>query len=155
MMNNSHVENFTRKELADIYDELLLFYENNKGLSTVNFSTRSKCFKSMKVDIGLDFHELKKIENLNVSSNSTSFIWFVNSKSNQIKSTLYHLRNSAAHAHIKKIKSGRSSFYEIDHVFRNETKFKCRMKTTDFWHFVDVAKSSTVAPKKQENGAPQ
>lgn len=154
-MNSPHAESFTSKELADIYDKLILFYENNEGLSTFNFSTRSKCFRNMKVDIGLDFQERKKIESLNSSSHLTNFIWFFNSKSNQIKSILYYLRNSAAHAHIKKIKYGRSSFYEIEHIYRKETKLKCRMKTTDFWHFVDVAKSSTIAPKKQENGASQ
>ena len=150
-MVNVNKEKFTRAELADMYEKIILFYEVTNGLQNISLSTRAKGYRKLKDEMKL---EVKRFENLHelvaaelpLFDFSHNFIWFYDKNNNSLKSIFYFLRNSAAHAHIKRCKS-HQWWYHIEHRYNEKVKFVCSMKKPDFWRFVAEAKKFKTSNK--------
>lgn len=149
-MANANRYAFSRKELADIYEKLVLSHELAGGYESVKFNSRNKKFRKLVKDIELDFKRFKTINELNKvlqhekqkpEAMTKNICWFLDSQQNSIKSVLKLLRNSAAHAHIMRTKTN-VIWYSMEHQYRKQTKFRLQMKATDFWKFVEQAKNS-------------
>ncbi|ALS33272.1 hypothetical protein PTRA_a2155 [Pseudoalteromonas translucida KMM 520] len=139
---NCNPQHFTRKELADFYERLILLWENGDLLNQ-RFNIRSsKAYKRLKEQYAFDLipHgnlDLIKAEfytfDLNLNIESKNVIHFHNAKNNILKSYFYHIRNVAGHADIKKVKFGKINWYVFEHRFSNQIKLFGLFKAADFW----------------------
>lgn len=144
-MPNSNPSKLTRAELADIYEKLVLYYEQRQGLTSELLSTQVKGYRKLKDELRVQiqpFHTEKELAEVTLptADNKQNLIWFHNAKGNILKSIFYHLRNSAAHADILR-SPGNPIWYHIEHRYKDQLKLSCHMKKTDFWRFVDTAKN--------------
>lgn len=144
-MPNSNSSKLTRAELADIYEKLVLYYEQHQSLTSELLSTQMKGYRKLKDELSLQiqpFHTEKELAEvtLPVTDNKQNLVWFYNAKGNILKSIFYHLRNAAAHADIERV-AGNPIWYHIEHRHKGQLKLFCQMKKTDFWSFVDAAKN--------------
>jgi hypothetical protein len=138
---NVNPNKFTRKEMADFYEKIVLLWENGDLLNKKFDVRKGKEFRRIKKKYGLTIQCLateKDVQNeyLSYSLQShlkTNFICFHNTKKNLLKSYFYNLRNIAAHADIVKQKIAKTSWYLIDHKYK--TKIKCfgLIKCSDYW----------------------
>ena len=155
-MPNTNPQKFERAELADFYEKLVLFYENSNGLERISLSTRAKGYRKLVDTLQLElvrFETEKMLEEATLppADCGRNVIFFHDCKSNSLKSIFYLLRNSAAHAHIRKEKSGQI-WYLIEHRYKKKIKLVCYMKRADFWHFVDEGKKMK-APANAEKAS--
>ncbi|CAI2456815.1 Uncharacterised protein [Serratia proteamaculans] len=144
-MSNSNPSKLTRAELADIYEKLVLYYEQHQGLTSELLSTQVRGYRKLKDELSLQiqpFHTEKELAEVTLpaTDNKQNLVWFYNAKGNILKSVFYHLRNAAAHADIERVE-GNPTWYHIEHRHRSQLKLSCQMKKTDFWCFVDAAKN--------------
>lgn len=152
-MTNTNPNKFTRAEMADFYEKLMLYYENKNGLTDEPLSTRAKGYRKLINTMNLTVVRFEKEKELTdailpeVDFNK-SFLWFHDAKSNTLKSLFYLLRNSAAHAHIQRIKHKQLLWYRIEHRYKGKLKLFGCMKKTDFWRFVDEGKNMRISSKK-------
>ena len=147
-MSNANTQGFTRKELADFYEKVILYGELMKDDSSWSLTTRSKLFRKLTTELELDIKRFTKAKEfddyLQARKNAdheskANFIWFHDMKGNSLKSILVALRNAAAHADIKRKKNG-YVWYSIDHKLKGKKKIICQIKKKDFWEFVGSAK---------------
>ena len=91
---------FTRKELADFYEKLVLLWENG-DLINKKFDVRAgKDFKRIKSTHGLTIKCLDKVSDVSLEkqiydqsiTNNVNYICFHNIKKNLLKSYFYQLR---------------------------------------------------------------
>lgn len=155
-MPNTNPQKFDRAELADFYEKLVLYYENSNGLEKIALSTRPKGYRKLVEALKLEmvrFETEKMLEEATLPSAdcSRNLIFFHDCKKNSLKSIFYLLRNSAAHAHIRKEKSGQI-WYLIEHRYKKQLKLVCYMKKADFWRFVDEGKKMK-APAKDKKAS--
>ena len=139
---NCNPQQFTRKELADFYERLILLWENGDLLNQ-HFNIRSsKAYRRLKEEYAFELipHanlELAKVEfesfDLSLTAESKNILHFHNAKSNVLKSYFYHIRNVAGHADIKKIKFRNVNWYVFEHRFSNQVKLFGMFKASDFW----------------------
>ena len=145
-MTNSNPSKFTNKELADCYSELILYFENNTGLSHEKLSTRVKGYRRLCDELRLRINScstLNEMQNLQLTHPiyQSSQIHFLDVKNNHLKSIFYHLRNAATHAHIKRTtRNGNQVWYLIEHKYKSQIKMIAQIKKPDFWEFVSKAK---------------
>lgn len=152
-------EQLAKDELADIYSKLILFYETEIKDSSVTADARKRIFKDVKVKHSIDFKSFENVTLLashsseHVELENKSILWFFNKNHNHILSILYHFRNAAAHADIKRVKIKREVWFDFNHKYNNQLKLKCRMKKKDFWEFIEEAKKCTkpATEKRTEN----
>lgn len=148
-MTNANPQGFSKSELADFYEQIILYHEVTGGLQGIKFSVRSKSFRKLLAEIELEFKRFSTLPELSkhiteqggAKPYTKSFCWFHDSENNSLKSVLKLLRNSAAHAHIKRVKRSQI-WYSITHKYKNTTKLVIEMKKTDFWRFIEQAKKS-------------
>lgn len=157
MMPNINPQKFDRAELADFYEKLVLYYENSNGLEKIALSTRAKGYRKLVGALKLEmvrFETEKMLEEATLPSAdcSRNLIFFHDCKKNSLKSIFYLLRNSAAHAHIRKAKSGQI-WYLIEHRYKKQLKLVCYMKKADFWCFVDESKNMKASTKSKVSAA--
>lgn len=155
-MSNVNTQGFTRKELADFYEKVILYGELMKDDSSWSLTTRSKQFRKLKIELDLDikrfattkeFHDyLQTTKNFDRESKA-NFIWFYDTQSNSLKSILVAFRNAAAHADIKRKKNGQI-WYSIDHKLYGKQKITSQMRMSDFWKFLESAKKCKTAKIK-------
>ncbi|HGH4747968.1 TPA: hypothetical protein ACJIXE_001817 [Serratia marcescens] len=157
-MPNSNPSKLTRAELADIYEKLVLYYEQHQGLTSELLSTQVKGYRKLKSGLSLQIQPFSTerelaTSTLPIADNKQNLIWFHNAKGNILKSIFYHLRNAVAHADIERIE-GKPIWYRIEHRYKNQLKLICQMKKTDFWCFVDAAKNlkKTKSSSKTKTG---
>jgi hypothetical protein len=144
-MPNSNPSKLTRAELADIYEKLVLYYEQHQGLASEPLSAQVKGYRKLKDELSLQIQPFSTEKELATSTlpaadNKQNMIWFHNAKDSILKSIFYHLRNAAAHADIERV-AGNPTWYHIEHRHKGQLKLFCQMKKTDFWSFVDAAKN--------------
>ncbi len=144
-MPNSNPCKLTRAELADIYEKLVLYYEQHQGLASEHLSAKVKGYRKLKDELSLQIRSFSTEKELAEAilptvDNKQNLIWFHNAKGNILKSIFYHLRNAAAHADIERME-GNPICYHIEHHYKKQLKLVCQMKKNDFWHFVDGAKN--------------
>lgn len=142
-MINANPKKFTRKELADIYEKIILLYEQTDGLQGRKLTVRTKAYKKLIKELDLTvqrFDKQEKFQNaiLPQADFSQNIIWFYDAKQNSLRSIYYYLRNAAAHADIRRVRSDQI-WYIIEHRHKSKLNFVCYMKSTDFWTFVDKA----------------
>lgn len=145
-MVNTNIHKFSQKELADIYEKIILLYEQTNGLQGRKLSVRAKPYRKLIKILELQVQRFKKQEDLQKAilpddDFGQNLIWFYDKQNNSLKSIYYHLRNSAAHADIRRVKSNQL-WYLIEHRYQHKLNFVCYMKKTDFWKFVDNAKNN-------------
>lgn len=150
-MPNANPENFTRAELADLYEKIVLFHEQY-DFKASPLSTKAKGYRKLVNKLGLEVKRFTLVDDLNQQPVSQfdgkqSRVWFYDSQSNSLHSIFKHLRNAAAHADIKRKKQSGQIWYCIEHEFGSKLKMLCQMKKTDFWAFVAEAKKL-----KSQNG---
>ena len=145
-MTNSNPSKFTNKELADCYSELILYFETNAGLSYEKLSTKVKGYRRLCDELSLQINSYSTLNDMQHAQLTTPLyqapeIHFHDVKNNHLKSIFYHLRNAAAHAHIKRVtKNGNQTWYLIEHKHKSQLKMLVQIKKTDFWEFVAKAK---------------
>ncbi|TCC70738.1 hypothetical protein NMD16_00585 [Klebsiella pneumoniae] len=132
IMSNSNLHKLTRAELADIYEKLVLYYEQHQGLTSELLSTQVKGYRKLKSGLSLQIQPFSTEKELATSTlptadNKQNLIWFHNAKSNILKSIFYHLRNAAAHADIERV-AGNPIRYHIEHRYKGQLKLFCQMK---------------------------
>ncbi|WP_105190025.1 hypothetical protein [Pseudoalteromonas sp. T1lg48] len=139
---NCNPQQFTRQELADFYERLILLWENGDLLNQ-RFNIRSnKAYRRLKAQYDFDLITHANLEttkaefesfDFTLSSESKNVIHFHNAKSNILKSYFYHIRNVAGHADIKKVKFRNVNWYVFEHQFSNQIKLFGVFKAADFW----------------------
>ena len=150
-MPNTNPSKFTRAELADIYEKLVLYYELTQGLEREHLSIRVKGYRPLVDSLALEVkpfsteQALADVE-LPQFDSKQNLIWFHDAKNSQLKSLFYHLRNAAAHGDIERHQL-RPITYRIEHRYKGKLKLFCIIKKNDFWHFVDAAKNMKGKPK--------
>lgn len=108
---NINKDNIKNSDFLLLYINILLFHERHlKGNS--GYDVRSKSIKDFKDKYGL---VLKKMDTGSIASNSNAnitgnYLFFTDTKNNQVVSIFYHLRNSIAHGKFTKKKIGRHNF---------------------------------------------
>lgn len=90
-MSNSNLHKLTRAELADIYEKLVLYYEQHQGLTSELLSTQVKGYRKLKSGLSLQIQPFSTEKELATSTlptadNKQNLIWFHNAKSNILKS---------------------------------------------------------------------
>lgn len=149
-MPNANPENFTRAELADLYEKIVLFHEQY-DFKASPLSTKAKGYRKLVNKLGLEVKRFTLVDDLNQQPVSQfdgkqSRVWFYDSQSNSLHSIFKHLRNAAAHADIKRKKQSGQLWYCIEHRDnKNKLKFIAQIRRTDFWEFVDKARKFKVA----------
>lgn len=166
-MPNANPQGFDRRELADFYEKLVLYFELNDGLNSVPLSATSKGYRKLKQELNLTIRSANTLEEMAAlmqqmptakpakgATSIQNLICVYNSEGNQLKSIFIQLRNAAAHAHIRRIKQGQIC-YQIEHIYPTRARasrsskrlpvapsmrFFCHMKKNDFWRFVESAK---------------
>ena len=144
-MPNTNPSKFTRVELADIYEKLVLYYELTQGLEREHLSIRVKGYRTLVDSLALEVkpfpteQALADVE-LPQFDSKQNLIWFHDAKNSQLKSLFYHLRNAAAHGDIERHQL-KPITYRIEHRYKGKLKLFCVIKKNDFWHFVDAAKN--------------
>lgn len=150
-MPNANPENFTRAELADVYEKIVLFHEQY-DFKAAPLSTKAKGYRKLVNKLGLEVKRFTLVDDLNqqpvpLCDGKQSRLWFYDSQGNSLHSIFKHLRNAAAHADIKRKKLSGQIWYCIEHKFGGKLKLLCQMKKADFWAFVAEAKKI-----KSQNG---
>jgi hypothetical protein len=135
-VSNANPGKFTRAELADIYEKIVLFYELHNGMQAMNISTRTKAYRKLINEIQLDVNLFKNLTDLANAEippfdYANNFIWFHDAKKNTLKSILYHLRNSAAHADIKRQK-------DKQWWYNDSEKYEYNPNDLKDWKFLDL-----------------
>ncbi|ODR87069.1 hypothetical protein [Shewanella xiamenensis] len=143
-MPNTNPQGFERRELADFYEKLVLYFELNAGLKSVPLSASSKGYRRLKQELNLTILSANTLEEMAALmqqvattyqtaanqvatdkaaakqakgvSSMQNLICVYNSEGNLLKSIFTQLRNAAAHAHIRRIKQGQIC-YHIEHVY--------------------------------------
>ncbi|MFL9596135.1 hypothetical protein ACET5Y_20520 [Aeromonas veronii] len=128
-MPNANPQGFDRRELADFYEKLVLYFELNDGLNSVPLSAISKGYRKLKQELNLTIRSANTLEEMAAlmqqmptakpakgATSIQNLICVYNSEGNLLKSIFTQLRNAAAHAHIRRIKQGQIC-YQIEHVF--------------------------------------
>jgi hypothetical protein len=138
---NTNPQQFTRKELADFYERLILLWENGDLLNQ-SFNIRSnKTYRKLKDEYDFDIQAFSNLdetkaayENNKPSTESgINRLYFHNAKSNILKSYFYHIRNVAGHADVTKVKSKNVNWYVFNHTYSNQVKLFGQFKVADFW----------------------
>ena len=133
-MSNANPQGVDRHELADFYEQLVLYFELNNGLKSVPLSASSKGYRKLKQELNLSIRSANTLEEMAAlmqqvaaanqamakpakrETSIQNLICVYNSEGNLLKSIFTQLRNAAAHAHIRRIKQGQI-YYQIEHVF--------------------------------------
>ncbi|WP_335925063.1 hypothetical protein [Shewanella algae] len=133
-MSNANPQGFDRRELADFYEQLVLYFELNDGLKSVPLSASSKGYRKLKQALNLSIRSANTLDEMAAlmqqvaaanqatatsakgATSIQNLICVYNSEGNLLKSIFTQLRNAAAHAHIRRIKQGQIC-YQIEHVF--------------------------------------
>jgi hypothetical protein len=139
---NCNPQQFTRKELADFYEQLILLWENGDLLNQ-SFNVRSgKSYRRLKEKFDFEIKVYAKLDDTQAALASTSLtldndtrncLYLHNAKSNILKSYFYHIRNVAGHADIKKVKYRNVNWYVFEHSFNKQVKLFGTFKVSDFW----------------------
>ena len=143
-MPNSNPENFTRAELADLYEKIVLFHEQYDFKAGV-LSTKAKGYRKLLDKLNLEVKRYSLAGDLDKQQiprcdGKQNRIWFYDSQGNSLHSIFKHLRNAAAHADIKRQKHAGQLWYCLEHKFGGKLKLLCQMKKADFWLFIAEAK---------------
>lgn len=142
---NTNPQQFTRKELADFYERLILLWENGNLLNQ-SFNIRSnKTYRKLKEKYDFDIQALSNLDDTkaaytkykSVANSGLNRIYLHNAKSNILKSYFYHMRNVAGHADIQKVKIKNVNWYIFNHSYSNQIKLFGQFKATDFWNVHD------------------
>lgn len=142
---NTNPQQFSRKELADFYEELILLWENGDLLNQ-NFNIRSnKSYRRLKDKYNFEITAFNTLDetksaykqHLVAVNADENHINFYNAKSNILKSYFYHIRNAAGHADIQKVKKKNVFWYIFNHEFNGQMKFFGQFKASDFWKLHD------------------
>lgn len=147
-MPNSNPENFTRAELADVYEKIVLFHEQY-DFNAGPLSTKVKGYRKLLDKLDLQVKRFVLVDDLGKQQilpcdGKQNRLWFFDSQKNSLHSMLKHLRNAAAHADIQRKKFSGQIWYVIEHVHGGKTKLICHMKKADFWLFVAEAKKMKI-----------
>jgi len=139
---NCNPQQFTRKELADFYEQLILLWENGDLLNQ-KFNVRaSKTYRRIKDKFDFDIKVYANYEetksaffqyNLTIDKKTKNCLHLHNAKSNILKSYFYHIRNVAGHADIRKIKYRNVNWYVFEHCYNKQVKLFGTFKASDFW----------------------
>lgn len=139
---NANPQQFSRKELADFYEKLILLWENGDLLNQTFNIRVGKTFRRLKDQYSFELNAHATLDetkaafdniNLNVSTDSKNTIHLHNAKNNILKSYFYHIRNVAGHADIQKLKFKNVNWYVFEHMYSNQIKLFGMFKTADFW----------------------
>lgn len=139
---NCNPQNFTRKELADFYERLILLWENGNLLNQKFNIRSSKAYRRLKERYSFELHAYDTLTDtsnafgamtLSLNNESKNCIHLHNAKKNVLKSYFYHMRNVAGHADIKKVKFKHVYWYVFEHCYSNQVKLFGMFKVADFW----------------------
>tara|TARA_Y100001956_G_C4129512_1_gene192706 strand:- start:13060 stop:13518 length:459 start_codon:yes stop_codon:yes gene_type:complete len=139
---NCNPQKFSRKEMADFYERLILLWENGDLLNQKFNIRSSKVYRRLKNEHAFEIHALDTIADMtaeyakfdfSLSQPPGNVIYLHNAKKNILKSYFYHIRNVAGHAHIKKQKVGNAYWYIFDHAYQNQIKLFGAFKSVEFW----------------------
>jgi hypothetical protein len=142
---NTNPQQFSRKELADFYEKLILLWENGDLLNQ-NFNIRSnKSYRRLKEKYDVEITAFTTLDetksaykqHLVAVNAEKNYINFHNAKSNIVKSYFYHIRNVAGHADIQKVKKKNVFWYIFNHEFKGQMKLFGQFKASDFWKVHD------------------
>ena len=136
---------FTRKELADFYEKLVLLWENG-DLINKKFDVRfGKDYRRIKATYSFTVRCLDKVSDVEAENqiyngnkqHNTNYICFHNVKKNLLKSYFYQLRNIAAHADFTKQKIFGCNWFVFSHSYKQQLKCYGQIRCKDFWKLRD------------------
>ncbi len=135
---NVNPSKFTQKELAMIYEKMILRWELDLSRNA-HFDGRSKRYRAVKNKYGLTINCIDTLPETQSQYEQYSkqpdcngnHLSFHNKKKNLLLSLFYALRNAAAHGDIKK-KRFNGNYYVVDHAFDKNTRLFGQIKETDF-----------------------
>jgi len=162
-MPNSNPSKFSPKELADIYRELILYFEESSGLENEKLSTRVKGYRRLLEELNLTMNVFATLDELNQAmlpalDFSRNQMSLHDAKKSYLKSIFYHLRNAAAHADISRQKRNNNQvWYVVEHSHKKQLKMRCQIKKNDFWKFITNAKKckSNIKSAKEKSAGDQ
>ncbi len=136
---NVNPSKFTQKELAMIYEKMILLWELDLSRNA-HFDGRSKKYSAVKKEYKMTINCIdteagmqEQFEQYNKqSSRNENHLSFYNKKNNLLLSLFYALRNAAAHGDIKKEKKGSRNYYIADHSFKNKIMIFGQIKAAAF-----------------------
>lgn len=122
------------EEVSFLYQEILLFVENDKK-STKGFKVDSKAMKNAMKEGGFRFDYHKALKDVK-EHNEVNIFSFSNNKNSTLSSFFVHLRNSFAHNYISKDSQGKIIFRDY---FGN--RLSCYVRVESFEKFKQIINS--------------